>query len=71
VPAAKVEFSRMQATRLPPQLLLQRDRFDCGRYDLSEENCADFTADFPRKAFEKRDRRAKGPRADRALELPA
>jgi hypothetical protein len=31
----------------------------------------EFTAAFPRKVFGKRDRRAKGPREDRAVKMPA
>ena len=50
---------------------------DCNallRYQISQCSCAEFvrkfTAAFPRRVFGKQDRRAMGPRADRALDVP-
>ena len=67
----------MQATRLPSQLLLQRNRLACGGYDLAKNRrrftrlrlkraTASQAAAFPRRVFGKQDRYAKGPRTDRA-----
>jgi hypothetical protein len=53
VPAAKRRvLPKVQATRLPPQVLLRRG------YDLAKK-LPTFTAAFRRRAFGKRDRHAK------------
>ena len=51
---------------------------DCNallRYEIWQCSCAEFvrkfTAAFPRRVFGNQDRRAKDPKADRALKVPA
>jgi hypothetical protein len=69
--AVSAALRQMQATRLPPQPLLQHNRLGCGGHDMgaaifnSSKKLSTVSPAFPRRVFEQRERRAMGPRLDR------